>query len=170
VRNGTHLHLGAVELEVGVPHVMEADVAEQVLGGDGEERRAHELVERFTEAAGVLLRWAVDVEAGAGLQDGGEEGQALDVVPVDVRDEGGTDERRRGIERLAPEAQAGAEIEDDRFMAGGLESDARRVAAVAAIGVTWTRRGSPDAEEADVEQRSPLPEVSGTLPAPCQPV
>ena len=95
VGHRAHLHLGAVELEVLVPHVVEADVAEQLLGGDREERRPHELAERGAEAAGVVLGRAVHVEAGAGLEHRREERQALHVVPVDVGDQ------RRAREGLA---------------------------------------------------------------------
>ncbi len=56
------------------------------------------VVEGLPEPDSVVGR-AVDVEAGAGRRQRGEEGQALDVVPVEVGDEGvarGTARRAAG--------------------------------------------------------------------------
>ena len=80
------------------------------------------------------------------------------MVPVDVGDERRRRAKgRRRVEGLAPEAEAGAEVEDDRVVTGGFERHARRVAAVATVLVTRARGRAPDAEEADVQQRiSPL--------------
>jgi hypothetical protein len=47
VGHGPHLHLGAVDLDVAVGHVVEGDLAVQLLHRDREERRPHELVERL---------------------------------------------------------------------------------------------------------------------------
>jgi hypothetical protein len=85
---------------------------------------------------------------------------------VEVADEGGAGEG--AVERLglAEEAQAGAQVEDDRLLAGDLEGDARGVAAVAKVRFGRTGRRSSNTEECDVEQlRSPR--VSGEDTQPC---
>ena len=64
VGDGPHPHLGAVDLDVAVGHVVERDLPVQLLDRHREERRPHELVERLGQRPG-LLRRAVDVEAGA---------------------------------------------------------------------------------------------------------
>ena len=94
--------------------VWKRNVAGQVAGAHREVRRAHELAEGLFERAAVVLRRAVDVERGAGPVDRHEERQALHVVPVQVRDEGVAAERAVGGLGGAEEAQAGAEVEDDR--------------------------------------------------------
>ena len=63
--------------------------------------------------------------------------------------------------RLAPEPQAGAEVEDDRVLAGHLEGDARGVAAVAAVRLARARRRAPDPVERDVQHLNPPVHVGG---------
>jgi hypothetical protein len=121
--------------ELGVGHRMEAQLAGQVGDAHREVRRRHELVERLLEGQ-ALGRRRVDVERRARPQRGSEEGQALDVVPVQVGDERVAVERLVGREAVAPEPETGAEVEDDGGRARRLDADARGVAAVATVGVT----------------------------------
>ena len=154
VGHGPHPHLGAVDLDVAVGDVVEADLAVQLLDRHREERRPHELVERLGQRARLLGR-AVDVELRPRRQDRGEERQALHVVPVHVGDQGRAPERAVGGQVLAELAQAGAQVEDDRVVAGRVELDAGRVAAVATVLVAGTRGRAPYTEEGDVQQRFP---------------
>ena len=108
------------------------------------------------EAAGVVLGRAVDVEPGARLEHGREERQALHVVPVDVGDERRARRRARCGSSVSPQKRS--PVPRSRTIGswpGRLERDARGVAAVAAVGVARARGRTPDAEEADVEQRIP---------------
>ena len=94
-----------------------------------------------------------NAEAIAYLHD--QERQPLHVVPVEVRDE--RDAVEGAVLRLgqAVEAEAGAEVEDDRAMARLLEHHARGVAAVALVLSTRTRGRTPDAEKGDVQRDAP---------------
>ena len=134
----------------------EADVAAELVGPHGEERRPHELVEGLGEAHAVV-GGAVDLEVRPAAQQRRAEGKALDVVPVEVGDEGVGHEglvRRAG---LAEVAQARAEVEQDRFVAGFGENDTRRVPAVAGRAVAGARGGTPHSVEGDVQPASPEP-------------
>jgi len=90
-------------------------VAGQVGGPDREERRAHHLREHFAEGA-FGLPGPVDVEAGALLQHGEEERQALHVVPMQMREQRGAVEQ--AVARQPVGTEAGAEVEDDRWLVG----------------------------------------------------
>jgi hypothetical protein len=83
----------------------------------------------------------------------------LDVVPVEMGDEGQAAERNGLVdEGLAVIAQPGAEIEDDRLATLGLDHDTRRVAAIASAVRARTGSRTPYSEEGHVEhlkQRSP---------------
>jgi hypothetical protein len=74
---------------------------------------------------------------------------------MDVGDKCSAAEGSVGGLRLAEEPQAGAEIEDDRILAGNLERDVRGVAAVPAIGLARARAGAPNAVERDFQRRTP---------------
>ena len=120
VRDRPHGDLGAADGELVVGDVVEADVARQLVEPHREVRRADELVERLVERA-VLLRRPVDVEPGAGPRTGTKNGRPW------------TWSQWRWVTRAVPrkvpswgwvwpeEAQAGAEVEDDRLLAGGLQ-------------------------------------------------
>ncbi|CAA9230555.1 MAG: hypothetical protein AVDCRST_MAG20-1113 [uncultured Acidimicrobiales bacterium] len=155
VGDAADLHLGVADRHVPVVHVVEGDVTPEVGRPHGEVGRAHELVEGVLERLAPLRR-AVDVEAGADAVDGHEERQALDVVPVEVGEEGRAREGAVDRLRLAPEAQPGAEVEDDRRLPRHLERDAGRVAAVAHVPCSWARGRAPHAVERHV-QVDPLP-------------
>ncbi len=132
VRDAAHLDLGVADRDVGVGDVVEADVAAEVGEAHREVRRAHEVLERLLERA-VVLRRSVDVELCARTVDRDEERQPLHVVPMEVGDERGPAEAAVLRERVAPVAQARAEVEDDRLAARRFERDARGVAAVAKV-------------------------------------
>ena len=128
---------------------MELDGAGEHVHRDREERRPDAEVERLEQAEAVVLRRRVDLEVAA-LQDGNEEREALHVIPVQVGDQ------RRAVERtveglgLAEVAQAGAHVEDDRILAGGLDRDARCVSAITSGSITRARCRPSHAEEGDV--------------------
>jgi hypothetical protein len=96
---GPHPDLRPVDLDVRVEDVVERDVPVQLLDGEREERRAHELAECLLKRA-RLLRRAVHVEPGPRRQDGSEEREPLDVVPMQVGDERRALERSVGGQRL----------------------------------------------------------------------
>jgi len=97
-----------------------------------EVRPAHEAAEHLAERS-FFLMGPVDVEPRTGPMDRREERQALNVVPVDVRYERGSAEAAVSGLGRAELPQAGAEVEDDRVLAGDVERDASRVAPVATI-------------------------------------
>ncbi len=80
-------------------------------------------------------------------EHGWEERQPLDVVPVQVADQAGGAKGAIGRPRLAEVADAGAEVEQDRPIAGDVDRHAGRVPAVAHDLGTVARRGSTDPVE-----------------------
>ncbi len=162
-------HLGAVDREVVAVGVDEGDVAAELRGRDREVRRPHDAGEHVDERA-LLLTRTVDVDHRVGPEHRREERQALDVVPVEVR------EQHRGAvragepvrEQLALEAlgddvavlaDAGAEVEDQRLVALGLQRDARGVPAVALVPGAVTGRRPAHAIER--EMNAPRHEGAG---------
>src|SRR5205814_8833895 len=123
-----------------------ADATAQLAEVDREIRRSHELAEHLVQRPLGLGR-TEHVECGAGAIGGREEGQALHMVPVEVRDE------RRAVERAVsglghPEStQARAEIEDDRVLALDFERDTRSVATVTLVLLARTGARTPDSVE-----------------------
>ena len=155
VRHRTREHRGVADGERLVEHINEADVAGEVLAVDWEVRRTHELRERLADRETVVGR-SVDRQRRSLAVDGHEEGQALHMIPVQVRDECMSDDRtRRWVHRLAPIAETGTEIEHDRRFARDFECDTRGVAAVPLVGWACTRRRAADAVERDLEHRIP---------------
>src|SRR6185437_14788460 len=69
--------------------------------------------------------------------------------PVEMREQRGSVDV--AVERGAEQAQAGAEIEEDRLLVLGFEHDARRMPAVALVVGSATGRGAPNAEERDCD-------------------
>jgi hypothetical protein len=148
---------GAVDLDrLAVVEVDEVDVAVELLGRHREVRRPQELPEGVAQAEIGLGTGGPHGEVGAGGQHGHEEREPLDVVPVDVGDEGVTLEGAVGGLGLAEEPQAGAQVEDDRRPAGALDRDAGGVAAVAAVGIARTGGRTSDSPERDVDHVDPL--------------
>ena len=142
-------HLGAVQREVVVGDGLERDVAAQLFGGDREVRRAHDAAEHLVERAVVLVR-ADDGDRAATGGERREERQALDVVPVEVREQHGRPvavEAALGVQLLAVVAQAGAEVEDDGSMTVGRDLDARGVPPVAVELVAVARSGPANPPE-----------------------
>ena len=74
-----------------------------------------------------------------------EERQALDVVPVQVAEQARAPERHVGRAAQPEVAQPGAEVEQQRVLAGDVDGHARRVAAVAADVIAMARGRAPDA-------------------------
>ena len=92
----------------------------------------------------------------AGCERRQEEGQALDVVGVRVRQEQVEPERplvREGQPKLA---RAGAAVEDEQRAVVGRDLDARRVTAVAQGLGAGRRDGAARAPEADADISAPL--------------
>jgi len=81
----------------------------------------------------VLLGWAIDIEPGAHPINRREERESLNVIPMDVGDQGARTEA--AIERLGGGeiAQTSAEVEQDRVFALALEGERRGVPAVARV-------------------------------------
>ena len=78
-----------------------------------------------------------------------EERQALDVVPVEVAEQARAAERHAGRAAQAEVAQPGAEVEQQRVLAGDVDGHAGRVAAVAGDLITMARGRAPDAMKPD---------------------
>src|SRR5829696_8988350 len=76
-------HLGVAHGHVGLGQVVEDDLAPEVGGPHGEVGRPHDLLEGGGQVDPGLAG-PDDVEPGAGPVDRREEGQSLDVVPVEV--------------------------------------------------------------------------------------
>src|SRR5690606_14141739 len=74
----------------------------------------------------------------------------LDVVPVQVAQQARTAERRVLREAEAEVPQAGAEVEHDRWGAGRVDRDARRVPSVARGRLAVARSGPADAVEREL--------------------
>ena len=109
----------------------EVDAAGERLERDRERRRAQAGTEHVTERAPVGLRRGVDVEVRPVAQEGREEREALDVVPVQMGQQARAAERLARPVRQAVVAQAGTEVEQQRVVIGDVDRHARRVAAVA---------------------------------------
>ena len=122
VRDRSRHHVGVAESELAIECIVERDCGRQLRGFDREEGRGHEPAERRSEAFPVLAR-AVDVETGVGKLQRREEGQPLDMVPVQVGDEH-VDLARLIGERLAKHAEPGAAVENDRVGALRLDRNA----------------------------------------------
>ena len=122
----------------------------------------HHVTEHDVERPRFLLR-PVDVDGAAAGGHRREERQALDVVPVEVREQDARVvpvEPAVGGELLAVVAQAGAEVEDQRVVALARDLDARRVTAIAIELVAVTRSRSANPPERDMRRgrhRSTIP-------------
>ena len=137
----------------------------------------HHSPERSDDAQDVIVRQvreqvgrvgvAVDVEAVARHEDRREEREALDVVPVGVR------QQHRGDalaaphvagHELVPEAHdAGPHVEDDQLAARAVHRDARGVAAVA-VGLGPRRRDRP-AHAPEADPHAPRSPTSIVMPS-----
>ena len=91
---------------------MELHVSQEVGHSDGEERRTDELAECFLELH--ALGRPVDIEACALVVQWATEGQALDVVPVQMGHQGVRPEGPVEGLALTEEPEACAQVEDDR--------------------------------------------------------
>ena len=91
--------------------------------GDDALQKVQDYCELWGVEGTVLLGRAVHVEDGVGLRDRPEERQALDVVPVQVRQQHAAVEGTIGGKRLPARAQARPHVEDDGVVAVGLERD-----------------------------------------------
>ncbi|MEM7314312.1 MAG: sugar ABC transporter ATP-binding protein, partial [Planctomycetota bacterium] len=69
-------HVGTIDVQIVVVHVVEHDLRRQVVGADREEGRGHEATEGLGHGLAVLTG-AVDVELGVGRLQRREEGQTL---------------------------------------------------------------------------------------------
>jgi len=74
---------------------------------------------------------AMQAHAVAGHEQGAKHGQAVDVVPVAVRDEDVRVDRHAGRQLLRQREDAAARIKDDQAVVVGAHLDAGRVAAIA---------------------------------------
>src|SRR5262249_27094484 len=140
----------------GLGELVDLDLRGDGVEVDREEGVVHAETEEILERLGVMRR--VDAERRARVERGAEERDALDVVPVQVRDE--EVEIDRGVPVLrelnTELAQAGAGVEHEQRVAGRAYLDARRVAAVAHRLQAGRRDRAARAPEADPH---PLPPV-----------
>jgi hypothetical protein len=141
-------NLRDTDREVVVARVVKTHVARELRGRDREVRRPHHCGEHVAERPVGLTR-PVHVETRRLAVQRREERQPLHVVPVQVR------EQDRAVEvalaMQAVRAESGAEVEDDRVRALGLEGDTRGVSAVPGVGLTRAGRGSAYTVEADAD-------------------
>src|SRR2546429_588536 len=73
------------------------------------------------------------------------------LIRVKMVDEDGAFDRSVIGLLVADQAEAGPEVEDDRRLARALQRDARGVAAIALIGLTWARARAPNSVERDLQ-------------------
>ena len=143
---GVHAVGADGELRLGP---VDDDLAGELVERDREQRRADRAEQHLAGMAAVVLRRGVDRQAGAAAQQRLEERQTLHVVPVQVAEQAGAVEQLIGGHRLGEVAQARAEVEQQRPLAGRLHRDTGGVAAVAGDVVALTRRRATDAVEGD---------------------
>jgi len=137
VWDGAGPHLGRTDSEVLVVGVHEANFAAKLGHLDREKRRLHGAQERLFQAA-FALAGTVDVQHSAGIVERSEEGQAHDVIEVEVgeqsgRLQGATVGPQSGLEHVTESSEAGAEIEDQRLVALDGDQKTGGVAAIAAV-------------------------------------
>jgi hypothetical protein len=96
---------------LAVAHLQVAQRRGELVEVDREGRRAHLAAEDVTGGRPVGARH--DVDPRRGRVDGGEEGEALDVVPVDVREEEGHVDRALLHELVAEAAEPRPRVEHD---------------------------------------------------------
>ena len=151
VRHRSSGHPCRTDVKASLWSVVERHPPDQLPVTDWKERRRHEHVERLLERASLLTR-PEHVELGVRAVQGSEEGKPLDVVPVEVADQGcGPEGAGTATLVHAVEPKAGTQIEDDRLTTGNVENHTRGVPPVAPIVITRARGRTPDSEERDVE-------------------
>ena len=133
---------------------MEPERSAEQVERDRERGRADDATECILQGRAVFLRGCVDVQLIALLEQRLEERNALHVVPVEMRDEGGATELLTA-ELLTEVADAGAHVENDGLCSLGLDGHARGVPAVASRCRTMARRGSTHAVKRHCELRVP---------------
>ena len=148
VRNvaGVHAVVADRELRLGAVH---DDLAGDLAEADGEQRRPDRVQQHLAGVSTIVLRRGVNRHLGAGAQQRLEERQALHVIPVQVAEQARSIEHLVGLHGLGEVAQSGAQVEQQRLLAGGVHRDARGVAPVARYVVALTRRRSSNAMERD---------------------
>jgi hypothetical protein len=146
-------HRHVAEHEIVVTHIVETEGAGELLEREREHRRLDRTLERLGQRTAVVLHGPVDIELCSGLQHRCEERQALDVVPVEMRQQANAAERSV-VRLLASEvAQAGAEVEHDGQLPGDVDRHARRVAAAPDDVIAMARGRPPDTMKRDAERR-----------------
>ena len=122
---------GAAGIEAALPQIVKAQGGAELAETDGEVRVLHLPGHGCLEPLADTFR-RVDVPLVPGCEEGREEGKALDVVPVGMRDEQMTADRagRRRDQVAAQLMGAGAAVQDDERAVRGADLDARGIAAV----------------------------------------
>jgi hypothetical protein len=128
---------------------------------DGEHRRRDRAVQHVLGAAAVVLARRVHVELTPVAQQGLEERQALDVIPVQMTDQAARLQRLVLWDGVAEVAQAGTEVEQYRRVSWDVDGDARRVAPVPRDLGSVARGRAPNPVERDFDG---IPSDWGTLP------
>jgi L-ascorbate metabolism protein UlaG (beta-lactamase superfamily) len=149
----SHPDLGIADGEIVLDHVMEGNVASQLTEVDREVRWPHEVAEDMAQRPFLLLG-PVHLKVTVGHVEGAEKGETLDVVPVDVGDQGGSLKGLAHRMQLAHAAKAGAQIKNDRILVAHHDTHARGVAAVSPVPRRRARARASDPEKCDF-QRSP---------------
>ena len=148
----THMHWDHVQ---GLPFFVPVDRPGARLDIYGPTQDEGSLAEVFNDLMKPPYFPVRAAELRARPVDRDEERQALHVVPVHVRDQRGAAERPVLRQLLAPEAQTGTDVEDDRVLAGGFERDAGSVAAIAHVLGARAGRRTPHPVKGDVDHGPP---------------
>jgi hypothetical protein len=137
-------HLISVRRATPLGQLTEIDLRVQLIEGDGEDDRGHLAADDVAEHRRERLR-APDHEVVPLLEERGEKREALNVVPVNVRQENVTTDRRAvraRDERSSELTYPGAGVEHDEPARRRADLDARRVATVANCRWARTRNGA----------------------------
>ena len=152
VGNLTDRHPGRPHVERTRRGVMEGDLTRHVVDTDREEGRVHERVEGGLQRPARLDR-AVDVQSGTLTVQRREEGQALDVVPVQVAEQCRAAEGHLGTGfGHAVEAQSRSEVQQDRLPTGYVDDHAGGVASIPTVLIARAGGRTSHAVEGDVQR------------------
>ena len=150
---GDHTH--AADGEAALGEVVVADRGPELPERDGEIRVLHLPRQRPFQLVPQVTR-GIDVPFVVGVEQGREEGKALDVVPVRVGDHQVPTHGAPVRGQRQPESVgAGAAVEDDQGAVRRAHLDARRVTPVAERGRTRHRQRPTGAPEPDQHRRPP---------------
>ncbi len=164
-RRGLHTHRADVELFTRV-EIVELDVRLQGGEGHGERGSRHLSGENAFHSADIGQMTRLHMEGVVGRIGGREEREAVDVIPVGVRQEHRRLAHSALEEALAQVADAGARVEDDRVTVSA-DFEATGVAAVLDVIGRRARNRTADTPESNPElHQATLPRRAGCLSHP----